>query len=534
MKTYTKHARKAPTPQTEAIPGRETEMTKNHAGGVVFALSPLKTLERFLILGTEGGTYYASEREHTKPALNNVTTVFKDETLGLEAVRMIVDVSDKGRAVKNDPAIYALALALCSPHTSVKQAAANAVVKVCRTGTHLFQLVAAIDANRGWGRIAKRAVNNWYQENMLKDKLTYQLIKYRQREGWTHRDVLRKTHFNNQGVNHGTIDYFLHGFKEDRPIPYHAQLMGFHAVQNSTDPREVACIVRELNLPWEAIPTEMLREVPVWEALLESGLPMTAMVRNLGRLSNLGLLNERSQYEGVVLKALADEAYIRKSRLHPLNVLIAQRTYANGHGDKGSLTWNANRRIVDALEAAFYKSFENVEPTGKRFLLGVDVSGSMSIPFMGKPITYCEAAAIMAMVALRTEPDCLVHGFTDRFVDLKIGKTDSIETAVNKARKANFGRTDCAMPMVHAMKEKIENDVFCVYTDNETYAGSIHPSQALVKYRKEFNIPAKLAVFGMAAYNFSIADPKDPGMMDFVGFDASSPAALAAFVRQEI
>ena len=46
------------TPQGLPIPGRD--MVENNAGGFVFKLDEWKQLERFLILGSEGGTYYVS------------------------------------------------------------------------------------------------------------------------------------------------------------------------------------------------------------------------------------------------------------------------------------------------------------------------------------------------------------------------------------------------------------------------------------------------------------------------------------------
>ena len=47
-----------------------------------------------------------------------------------------------------------------------------------------------------------------------------------------------------------------------------------------------------------------------------------------------------------------------------------------------------------------------------------------------------------------------------------------------------MGGTDCALPMLHAKKKKLEIDVFIVYTDNETWYGRVHPSAALRQYRK--------------------------------------------------
>lgn len=49
----------------------------------------------------------------------------------------------------------------------------------------------------------------------------------------------------------------------------------------------------EHDLPREAIPTEKLNELAVWEALLEK-MPMTAMVRNLGKMTSIGLLKPLS------------------------------------------------------------------------------------------------------------------------------------------------------------------------------------------------------------------------------------------------
>ena len=74
-------------------------------------------------------------------------------------------------------------------------------------------------------------------------------------------------------------------------------------------------------------------------------------------------------------------------------------------------------------------------------------------------------------------------------------------------------------------------DVFVVYTDNETWAGKVHPHQALRAYRERTGIPAKLVVVGMTASGFSIADPDDGGMLDVAGFDAAVPGLITEFAR---
>jgi 60 kDa SS-A/Ro ribonucleoprotein len=106
-----------------------------------------------------------------------------------------------------------------------------------------------------------------------------------------------------------------------------------------------------------------------------------------------------------------------------------------------------------------------------------------------------------------------------------------LDDAVKAVSNLPFGGTDCALPMLHAMERGLKVDAFVVYTDSETWAGTIHPAQALREYREKTGIAAKLVVVGMVSNGFSIADPKDGGMLDVVGFDAAAPAVIADFIR---
>ncbi len=96
-----------------------------------------------------------------------------------------------------------------------------------------------------------------------------------------------------------------------------------------------------------------------------------------------------------------------------------------------------------------------------------------------------------------------------------------------------FDRTDCAQPMLYALARKIPVDAFVIYTDSETWAGSIHPVQALRQYREQTGIAAKLVVVGMVSNGFSIADPDDAGMLDVIGFDTATPSLIAEFIGQD-
>ena len=260
---------------------------------------------------------------------------------------------------------------------------------------------------------------------------------------------------------------------------------------------------------------------------------MTAMVRNLGKMSSIGLTAPMSTASKTVISKLSNGDELKKSRIHPITLLSALRTYESGRGVKGSLAWIPDRNIVSALEKAFYAAFEVIEPSGKRIMIGLDVSGSMTCGnIAGVPnLTPRDASSVMAMVTMKTEQQYYVKGFSNNIVDVPIHDRMSLNEVSSTIDRIPMGSTDCSLPMLHALQNRVPVDAFYVYTDNETWSGRVHPYQAIKQYRDKMGIPAKLVVVGLTATDFTIADPKDGGMLDVVGFDSAAPALMADFTR---
>ena len=524
---FTKHFAAKRTPQNKKIPN--SDQTANNAGGFAWELDPWKLLDRFLILGTEGGTFYVGESALTVQQAGNALDLIK--TQGVQVVERVVEVSKSGRAPKNDPAIFALALASAFGDTETRQAAFASLSSVCRTGTHLFQFVAEAEQLRGWGRGMRKAIGNWYAKADV-DDLTYQALKYQQRGGWSHRDLLRLAHPVPRSEGHKTVfkwivDGVLVGANEK--IEAFEELKSL--AESEPDVARAAKLIRDHKLARESVPTGLLNKAEIWDALLQD-MPLTALLRNLANMTRCGLLTPSSTATMQVIEKLGNETLLRRARIHPLSVLLAHATYSQGRGFRGSNEWIPVPRIVDALDGAFYGAFGSSEPTEKDFVLGIDVSGSMSSHTVaGSPLSACEAATAMAMVTMAAERSVLPMAFADNFKPLPLTPKMRLTEALKHTRNVNFGGTDCALPMVWALKNKIRADAFVVYTDNETWYGKIHPAQALREYREKMGVAARLIVVGMCANKFSIADPKDPGMLDVVGFDASVPQAMAQFIE---
>lgn len=544
--TYAKRVRK--TPQSEPL----ANQVANNAGGFVYALDPWAAFERFLILGTEGGTYYVGEKTLTQDNAKN--TLHCINTDGKRAVDLLVDISDKGRAAKNDPAIFALALAAAAPDAATRAYALSALPQVCRIPTHLFHFLDYIQGMRGWGRGLRSAIAKWYTAKSV-DTAAYHAVKYQTRDGWSHKDALILSHPRSTSPAQSSLFHWIMKGKEGINEGTPAIILAFHEAHAATTPKRVADLVRQYNLSREMLPTAMLKERVVWEALLEK-MPLTALIRNLGNLSKAGLLDPFSEHTAHVINKIKDVVELRKARVHPLFILNAMKTYASGKSFKGKGEWPVTPAIVDALDGAFYLSFGNVVPTGKNIMLALDVSGSMGAgTIAGSQITPREACAALALITANVESRHLIVGFTaggipgsrgymsgrdqsrfgyrsaDAITQLAITPRQRLDTVIQYTAGLDFGGTDCALPMLFARAEKWNVDAFVILTDSETWAGSIHPVQALRDYRQQSGVDAKLIVVGMTATKFTIADPTDPRSLDVVGFDLNAPHILSEFIR---
>lgn len=550
LRNYLNDESKPKTQKEQADP----RQVKNNAGGFTFQVNDRTRLERFLVLGTDGGTYYVNEKDLTKQNVDWLIELIKRDENGM-VIDRTADISYDGRALRNDAAIFVLELVFQHGTNDQKKWARDKYDSIVRTATHLFTSNEFAEKMGGaWGRARKTAVQEWYTDKTA-DQLAYQAVKYRQRDGWTHRDVFRLAH--PTGVDKRVGDFILRKDEDSASNPNQVDIIrGFKFAQEAQTVSELlnVALTEYPNLPWEAIPTQFLKEPDVWKKLFYNGqLRGQALVRNITSLARIGAFNDMV-FARDYADRLTDEEMIQKTRLHPFNYLNAlvvhdrgqvwrprspiDRVPANVTYDNGIhrvKDWNTVSVILDALNAGFYAAFKHVEPAGKRTLIGVDVSGSMAWGAPNKlDISCAEAAAAMSMAVARTEPYHQVFGFAHDFRDLGISPQMNLNQVLQKTRINNFGRTDCALPMVHALQNKIEVDTFVVVTDNETWAGGVHPHMALQEYRQKMGIGAKLVVIGMTATDFTIADPTDSGMLDVVGMDASVPKLINEFSKNEL
>ena len=468
-------------------------------------------------------------------------------------VDLIYKVSTEDRACKQTPTLYALAICARSNDPSTKAAAYKILSSVCRIPTHLFEFVKYCEkesgVTTGWGRAQRVAIGKWYNEKDPK-MLAYLVTKYKKRRGWSHRDVVRLAHVKSKNkkikmvlkyvvtnMESANIEYTFNKSDED----VKAFLEGVESAKkctNEEDIDELCRLIDEHQLVREHVPTELLASKDIWDLLFRK-MPMMAMLRSLGKMSSLELLKSESFEEGLVVEKLRNMDILKSARIHPFSLLVALMQYKTGHGNKGKLSWDVNTTVTEALEKAFYKAFQFVTPTKKRYLLAVDDSTFMrkSSVIGSSNITAFEASLAMVLLTARTEAKCEVITFSQEYTKLDIKKDDTLDSVLKKCdgiERMERSDTDFSMPMKYAKEHNKNFDVFIVYTDLDTSTrrSIIPPAEALREYRQYAEIyDARLIVVGMVSNGFTVADPDDPFMMDIVGFDTEAPKAMMNFVN---
>ena len=258
-------------PQSKPLPGT----VPNSAGGFTWAVDDMRRLRRFLCLGSEGGTYYIGEKKLGKENAQCISRLIGSGR-GRDVVSEILDFSLQGRAAKQDPIVFALALCARGGDKETKRVSYEALNKVCRIPTHLFAFVDFCESlsqgGTGWGRAQRRAVQAWYNEKKGKP-LAIAVTKYRQRGGWSHLDLLRLCHLvpANEGVGCVCryvvkgIDVCREGFagKGEAEVDEILVFLGAVEAAKSADEPTIVKFIQENGLVREHVPTAHLNSTVV-------------------------------------------------------------------------------------------------------------------------------------------------------------------------------------------------------------------------------------------------------------------------------
>ncbi|MFI6317262.1 TROVE domain-containing protein [Nonomuraea sp. NPDC050556] len=532
-------------------------MVRNNAGGYTFGKDVWQRVEDFLILGTTGGTYYVGEDKLTADNADVLFQAIAED--GPRVVALLTDISTAHppRAPKQRPALFALASCYARGDAATRQAAKVALPKVARTTDHLAQFfgyhksLGGKPTPRGTaprvGRSLRTALGSWFLQGDV-DHVAFKAVKARQRktpqgEAFDLRDVLRIAHPTADSAQRKTLFGWIAGnLTDDEARDELPALDRFLTAKAVTTVKQAVRIVSEERVPWEFLPSDLLREPEVWDALVDT-VGLTALLRNLARMTRLGTLRPMADATSRAVARLTDRDALLRARIHPMDVFLALRVYGSGRSQPNpraeAHTWAPVPALMDALEETYELSFGSVEPSGSRLLVAVDSSGSMSGGWYGGLVvvggsaigTPYEVGCAMAVMLARIEKG------NAHVIDVDTSVHPSRVTPRTNLReikswRPSGGGTDLSLPFTWAARERMEVEGFVVLTDSESWAGRSHPSQALESYRRTTSAQARVVVAAMTPAGHTIGDPRDQGVLNIAGLDASLPMVVNAFLRQ--
>jgi 60 kDa SS-A/Ro ribonucleoprotein len=510
--------------------------TVNNCYEPVYKLSDIERLKRFIFLGSDNGSMYMNKDTLT---LENILCLEKLlEDCKYDDILEVINTY-KNNTFKKDYLIYVLARC-CSVHLDddplfwkkdFRTDCFKIVLDVCHIPSYLFMFIHFYEKinqrlynSTGWNSQLKNMISQWY---LLKtsQELMYHVTKYPSRYSWSHKDVLKLAHIKpKDDITNDIFKYILYN-NLDTSKSYLEYLRAYENLKTDDNLDNVVQNIVKYNFVREHIPTHLLTSDKVWVNLIPN-MPIIALLRNLNKITSLQILDTYPN----ILQNIIDK--ITNIQVNPLQLLMTIKMYKSGKGMKGGLKWEPNKDIVNALNGAFYSTFNNLKKSDKKILLALDVSASMSWNTVCgiDCLSASEVSCAMAMMFDYISSNVDIMGFSSTFKKLDISSKYCLEENLEHVKDNTFGSTDCALPFVWAGENNKEYDAIIVFTDNETNSNTIEPSMALQLYRNQMNKNTKLIVVALTSNGFSIANPDDSNMMDVCGFDSNMYNMINEFI----
>jgi 60 kDa SS-A/Ro ribonucleoprotein len=277
------------------------------------------------------------------------------------------------------------------------------------------------------------------------------MLAYPNSHGWSHRDLLRLSHPKAATPAHNALFQWVvdgelgHLASPELLSGDLRQIRAYEQAKKASRENEIVQLIEENRLTHQLIPSEWKNSAQVWEALLPS-MPYADLVRHLGKLTAVGLIQPQSPATALVVARLIDRKRIRNSRIHPIALLEAQLHYEQQPAAVAS--------VIDALEEAFHLAFENVEPIGKRIHLELDassryekVSAALALLFGGKASNSIDAFVI---ITDNKPPAQLLGRMAAKLVVIALAATDCSISDPDDALQLGVAGFDASVTQVVA------------------------------------------------------------------------------------
>lgn len=289
------------------------------------------------------------------------------------------------------------------------------------------------------------------------------------------------------------------------------------------------------NLAREHIPNSFLSEKEVWQVLLRT-MPLTAMIRNMGKMTKLGIFDdEHASFYVTLVEERMESKTLLASTVHPLRILFALRQYQEGKGDKGKLEWHPNRAITTILEKAFDDTVNLQPKSGKRYLLAISVSNEMMKKLIGSPLTARDVACAMVHTIVKQEDrveTLLFENNLERPYISTIDRNDNINS-INRKLELFSPSAGHQITFSNWARDNNNFDVIMVFTDTLTGKGAGHVTEPFDYLCRSHDVGAPnhaRVIVAMTGKPNDIVEPCDDQTLHVIGFDSFTPQIINSFI----
>jgi TROVE domain. len=150
------------------LPGQ----VENEQGGFSYPVKEIEHLKRFIVLGTEGRTYYAKQEERENQKIACVLSLLEKGYVD-EILRILVEYSTQGRVYKEDSILCVFANCCQSKDADIRRKSYEKLCVICNIPTKLFKFIDLCQKEIGKERTSESHLGSLPERQLKKKRLSF-------------------------------------------------------------------------------------------------------------------------------------------------------------------------------------------------------------------------------------------------------------------------------------------------------------------------------------------------------------------------
>ncbi|CAH0559179.1 unnamed protein product [Brassicogethes aeneus] len=538
------------------------------------SVSNNEKLLRLLYLSNTSPKYISGNPD--KYSLPQIDATIFDEYLKLpeEFLKTIETVSAYNIHPQRKTIFYALARFLNTQKLpeEVKSKITKTAIDISKSDEDFFDYLKFCTTFRtGKTKIStcvRKRVKAFYK-NKTAEELVDSYILHKSVHGWDHRTLLKLTHIKSDTLSKNlVINYILlndvktENIKDETSMKLIENLKEINTLRTTKDVAVALPIINKFKLTHHHLTPFLQKHQEAWNAVI-SNMSIRDILKSLPKLYRLGFLKQNLEVYKIIVACLTDAEKIKKDQIFPLEIFIALKNFEKGgkpvdpklidHLTKEkklgeeelakakTLVEPKCPNIVNNIHKCLSMSYSNIQSTGLKFLITIDVTESMNLPCLhSKNITSIEAALAITLSFLKSEKNVTTALFKDK--DIQLINFKSSDSYSDNLKKLKEHKSTYMIPfsgVEWALHKNKSFDVLINFVHHHEFSSAVPKEhrdkisrglKSIHKYQETVNKSAKIVNICLATSRLVIAD-ESRNIIDIAGLDEGVPKVLHTFLN---